>query len=182
MTVLNPSNRVAEVFGFEGRLVRIVLEEGPVDVMVDWNKTEHTRRHQLGLGPITDRSGIIRLSQVSDRCAGPPATITAAMAKGRTLRVLLGRVGQLSAVAPMAVMVATDIDPTDPALLDAGLYGIGVAAGPSEKILTFPAPVEPVNGWFPWWVSELAYAAALNENERRQAAGPAHSSRQARGC
>jgi hypothetical protein len=104
------------------------------------------------------------------RRVGPPVSVTGALATGRVLRRLLARVGQLSAIAPMAVLVHGEVEPTDAALLDAVLYGIGVAAevGGQRKALVEPEPVETFSGPFQWWVSELAYrelAPELDQSE-----------------
>jgi hypothetical protein len=93
----------------------------------------------------------------------PPATVLAAVTQGGQLRNLIERVGQLSAVAPMAVEVDHAVRSDDPALLDAGLYGVGVASVVSgrREVRVRPAPVAPTLGAFSWWVAELAYAELL---------------------
>jgi hypothetical protein len=94
------------------------------------------------------------------RTIRPPATVLAAVAKGRRLRNLIARVGQLSAVAPMVVEVDRAVSADDPALLDAALYGVGVASvvRGQREIRIRPAPVAPTIGVFSRWVAELAYA------------------------
>ena len=69
------------------------------------------------------------------------------------------RVGQMSAVAPMAVVVQGDVDPLDPWVLNAALYGMGVAQsrGGTVAPLSMPASVIPTLGVYRWWICELAY-------------------------
>jgi hypothetical protein len=100
------------------------------------------------------------------RTIRPPATVLAAVAQGHRLRALIERVGQLSALAPMVVEVDRDVSADDPALLDAGLYGVGVATvvRGQREVRVRPAPVVPTIGVFSWWVAELAYAELVTGN------------------
>jgi hypothetical protein len=100
------------------------------------------------------------------RTIRPPAMVLAAVAQGHRLRTLIERVGQLSALAPMVVEVDRDVSADDPALLDAGLYGVGVATvvRGQREVRVRPAPVVPTIGVFSWWVAELAYAELVTGN------------------
>ncbi len=93
------------------------------------------------------------------RVARPPVRITGALAIGRRFDRILRRVGQVSALAPMAVVVQHAVDPTDAGLLDAQLYGVGVGTA-VEGVVTAvlkAAPVIPTPGPYLWWIAELAY-------------------------
>lgn len=89
----------------------------------------------------------------------PPLAVSGVLAIGRNLERLLVRVGQLSAVASMAVVVQHDVDPADPWMLNASLYGVGVASSAHGDLVpvSAPEPVTPTLGPFMWWVAEKAY-------------------------
>lgn len=196
-------DHAAHVFGLEGRLVRLRLEEGPVHLTARIHEAEHARRCDYGIEALTDRGLVTALwevprDEVADpatipswaiqrlnkaggslvkegpggvrRQVGPPATVTGVLASGRVLSRLLVRVGQLSAIAPMAVILHGEVEPTDAALLDAALYGVGVITKVrgQREVLLFPEPVEEDDGPFPWWISELAYRELIRERDRSE--------------
>ena len=99
------------------------------------------------------------------RVLRPPLTITGAMAIGRRFDRILRRVGQVSAIAAMAVIVHRAVDPADAGLLDAQLYGVGVgtALGGVITPVVEAAPVVPTPGPYLWWIAELAYAQLVGE-------------------
>ena len=102
------------------------------------------------------------------RAARPPVSITGAIAVGRSFDRILARVGQVSALAPMAVIVDRAVDPTSSGVLDAQLYGVGVGvalAGDVTRVCD-AAPVIPTLGPFLWWVSELAYEQLVDSLSR----------------
>lgn len=92
-----------------------------------------------------------------------PVKISGVTAAGRNLPRLLERVGQLSAIAPMGVVVHNSLANSDPALLDAALYGVGIAraSGDHLELLACPESVHPTPGPFLWWIAELAYEQLL---------------------
>ena len=100
----------------------------------------------------TDGSALTRVSQ-------PPLNVSGALAVGRNLEHLVRRVGQLSAVAPMVVVLQGDVDQHDPWLLNASLYGMGVAQSRSGTLapISMPASVVPTLGAYRWWICEMAY-------------------------
>ena len=59
----------------------------------------------------------------------------------------------------MAVVTSSPVDDIDVGLLDAHLYGIGVAGWTSSRlvILVEPEPVVANRGPFLWWLAENAY-------------------------
>ena len=59
----------------------------------------------------------------------------------------------------MAVAVLGAVDPADPVVLEAQLYGVGVASvlGGDVTTLAAAAAVTPMPGPYLWWVTELAY-------------------------
>ena len=93
----------------------------------------------------------------------PPLNVTGAIAVGRLPERLVRRVGQLSAVASMAVVVQGDVDPADPWVLNAALYGMGVATCRSGRLTPVSEPnhVIPTLGAYRWWICELAYKQIL---------------------
>ena len=97
------------------------------------------------------------------RMVRPPVHISGVTASGRSLPRLLDCVGQLSAVASMGVVVHVGVTESDPALLDAALYGVGVAHahGHELELVLYPGVVQPTTGPFLWWVAELAYEQLL---------------------
>ena len=99
------------------------------------------------------------------RAARPPVRISGALAIGRQFDSVLRRVGQVSALAPMAVVVQRAIDPADAGLLDAQLFGVGVgtALGGVVTLLVEAAPVVPTPGPYLWWIAELAYEQLIGE-------------------
>ena len=97
------------------------------------------------------------------RLARPPVRFGGALSVGRTVRCPLERVGQVSALCPMGIAVLGGAEPDDPHVLEAGLYGVGVAhvrAGGVE-VAAEPAGVQPTPGPFLWWVAEKAYERCL---------------------
>ena len=104
------------------------------------------------------------------RAARPPVRITGALAIGRRFDRILTRVGQVSALAPMAVVVDRAVESTHSGVLDAQLYGVGVgvARGVGVTPMLAAAPVIPTPGPFQWWVSELAYKQLVDSLSRRQ--------------
>lgn len=105
---------------------------------------------------VTDGSSLMRKNQ-------PPLTVFGALAVGRSLERLVRRVGQLSAVAAMAVVVQGDVDPADPWMLNAALYGMGVASSKSGQLtpVSEPSHIIPTLGAYRWWICELAYTQIL---------------------
>ena len=93
----------------------------------------------------------------------PPLTVSGALAVGRRLERLVRRVGQLSAVASMAVVVQGDVDRADPWMLNAALYGIGVASSRGGQLtpVSEPRHIVPTLGAYRWWICELAYKQIL---------------------
>ncbi|MDE0613416.1 MAG: hypothetical protein OXI32_03275 [bacterium] len=89
----------------------------------------------------------------------PPLTVSGAFVVGDKLERLLRRVGQMSAIASMAVVVRREVDPSDPWMLNAALYGVGVAVSAHGDLtpVSEPEPVTPTLGPFMWWVAEKAY-------------------------
>jgi hypothetical protein len=130
----------------------------PAGAPPEW-AVQRLRRHLPAAIERTDEGGWARTIR-------PPAAVLAAVAQGRRLRNLIARVGQLSAVAPMVVEVDRTVRADDPALLDAGLYGVGVATvvRGQREVRIRPAPVVPTIGVFSWWVAELAYAELATGN------------------
>lgn len=110
----------------------------------------------LGRAPA---AAVVSRGEWLTRESRPPVCVSGALAVGRSLERLLHRVGQLSAVASMAVVVQRDVDPADPWMLDAALYGVGVARSDNDVLTTVsqPEPVTPTLGPYRWWISELAY-------------------------
>lgn len=100
---------------------------------------------------------------VCTRTATAPTTVTGAIAAGRTPSRLLERVGQLSAVCPMAIALPQQVARDEPAFLEAALYGVGVARATAADIeVMSPAePVSPTPGPFRWWIAERAYEVVL---------------------
>lgn len=109
----------------------------------------------------TDGSALTRANQ-------PPLNVSGALAVGRNLEHLVRRVGQLSAVAPMAVVLQGDVDQHDPWLLNASLYGMGVAQSRSGTLapISMPASVTPTLGAYRWWICELAYAQLIEHTQQ----------------
>ena len=105
------------------------------------------------------------------RAARPPLRITGALAIGRRFDRILRRVGQVSALAPMAVVVPQAVDPTDAGLLDAQLYGVGVgsALGGVVTPVIGAAAVVPTLGPYLWWIAELAYERFVGGLQPRRA-------------
>lgn len=98
------------------------------------------------------------------RVAHSPLVVTGVLAVGRSLDRPLRRVGQLSAVAPMAVVVQHQVEADDPALLEATLYGVGVGCSMRGALtrISEPEPVIPRPGPFLWWIAELAYQELID--------------------
>lgn len=98
------------------------------------------------------------------RVVCPPLVLSGALAVGRRLDRPLRRVGQLSAIAPMAVVGQLQVDADDPVLLEAALYGVGVGCATSGALtrLVEPEPVIPMPGPFLWWIAELAYQQLID--------------------
>jgi hypothetical protein len=117
------------------------------------------------------RSAVRRTRAGYIRVARPPLSITGVVAAGQELNRLLERVGQLSAIAPMGAALTRGVEASDAALLEARLFGIGVAqfTGDAPSLLAGAEPVHPTAGPFLWWVAELAYEQLL---ERLIDAGP----------
>ena len=101
----------------------------------------------------TDGSALIRVGR-------PPLNVSGALAVGRSVERLVRRVGQLSAVAPMGIVVQRDVEPTDPWLLNAALYGMGTAISRGGAMISISKPecVIPTLGAYRWWICEMAYA------------------------
>ena len=101
---------------------------------------------------IADGGSLIRESR-------PPLTVSGVLAVGHSLERLVRRVGQLSAVASMAVVVQRDVDPVDPWMLNAALYGVGVARSRNGVLTSVSEPkhIIPTLGAYRWWICELAY-------------------------
>ena len=99
------------------------------------------------------------------RTVRPPLRITGALAIGWRFDRILRRVGQVSALAPMAIVVQRAVDPIDAGLLDAQLYGVGVGSvlGGVVTPILGAAAVVPTPGPFLWWVAELAYERLLED-------------------
>lgn len=99
------------------------------------------------------------------RAARPPVRISGALAIGRRFDSVLRRVGQVSALAPMAVIVQRAIDPADAGLLNAQLFGVGVGTALDGVItpLVEAAPVVPTPGPYLWLIAELAYEKLVGE-------------------
>ena len=93
------------------------------------------------------------------RMSRPPLKVTGAIAVGRSPERLVRRVGQLSAVAPMAVVLQGGVERHDPWLLNTSLYGMGVAQsrGGTVTTLSMPDDVTPTLGPYRWWICEMAY-------------------------
>ena len=98
-----------------------------------------------------------------ERIACPPLVISGVVAVGRRFERLLRRVGQLSAIAPMGVVIQREVDDADPGMLEANLYGVGVGCSANGEItqVSVPEPVVPMPGPFLWWVAELAYGQLI---------------------
>lgn len=98
------------------------------------------------------------------RVAHPPLVVTGVLAVGRSLDRPLRRVGQLSAVAPMAIVVSHQVEADNPVLLEAALYGVGVGCSTRGALtrISEPEPVLPRPGPFLWWVAELAYQQLID--------------------
>lgn len=110
-------------------------------------------------------AGIVAFDDGSfERIACPPLVVSGAVAAGRKFERLLQRVGQLSAVAPMAVVIQREVDQADPGLLEANLYGVGVGCSINGQLtrVSEPEPVVPMPGPFLWWVAELAYGQLID--------------------
>ena len=101
---------------------------------------------------VTDGGSLIRESR-------PPLTVSGVLAVGPSLERLVRRVGQLSAVASMAVVVQRDVDPADPWMLNAAVYGVGVARSRNGRLAAVSEPkhIIPTLGAYRWWICELAY-------------------------
>ena len=109
-------------------------------------------------------AGVVAVSNGSfTRLLAPPLTVTGVLAAGRKPERLVYRVGQLSAVASMAIVVQGDVDPADPWILNAGLYGMGVACSRKGQLtrLSEPGHVTPTLGVYRWWICERAYEQLL---------------------
>ena len=120
------------------------------------------RLHGIPVGVVEELDGSVI------RAARLPVTITGAIAVGRSVTRVLARVGQVSALAPMAVIVDRAVDPTSSGVLDAQLYGVGVGvalAGDFKRVHD-AAPVIPTPGPFLWWVSEMAYEQLVDSFSR----------------
>ena len=98
------------------------------------------------------------------RVAHPPLVVTGVLAVGRSLDRPLRRVGQLSAVAPMAIVVQHQVEVDNPVLLEAALYGVGVGCSTRGALtrISEPEPVLPQPGPFLWWIAELAYQQLID--------------------
>ena len=98
------------------------------------------------------------------RIVRPPLVVSGALAVGRSLDRPLRRVGQLSAIAPMAVVVQHQVNTDDPGLLEASLYGVGVGCSTNGVVtrISEPEPVIPMPGPFLWWVAEVAYQQMID--------------------
>ena len=98
------------------------------------------------------------------RVVRPPLVVSGVLATGRSLDRPLRRVGQLSAIAPMAVVVQHQVNIDDPGLLEAALYGVGVGCSANGVVtrISEPEPVIPMPGPFLWWVAELAYQQMID--------------------
>ena len=98
------------------------------------------------------------------RVVCPPLVLSGALAVGRNLDRPLRRVGQVSAIAPMAVVGQHRVDVDDPVLLEAALYGVGVGCSTSGALTRIldPEPVIPMPGPFLWWIAELAYQRMID--------------------
>ncbi|MEO1061939.1 MAG: hypothetical protein AAFZ07_11010 [Actinomycetota bacterium] len=127
------------------------IELGYEDVP-DWVK-EATDRAPKGV--LTRRQGIL------GRTVQPPLRVRGALAIGRSFDAVLRRVGQVSALAPTAVIMRRPVEEDEPGLLNARLYGVGVAQeeGGVARALLYPGPVAPTLGPYSWWVAEMAYEA-----------------------
>lgn len=103
-------------------------------------------------------------SDLLQRVVHPPLTVSGVLAVGRSLDRPLRRVGQLSAVAPMAVVVQHQVEADDPVLLEAALYGVGVGCSTRGALtrISEPEPVIPRPGPFLWWIAELAYQQLID--------------------
>jgi hypothetical protein len=91
----------------------------------------------------------------------PPITVRGAAAVGPTLRSLLDALGPLSSVCPTAAVLTTEEpEPTHPARLDAGLFGVavGVAEGDGIRVLSEPAAVRGDLGPYQWHLAEVVYS------------------------
>ena len=93
------------------------------------------------------------------RMSRPPLNVTGALVVGHSSERLVRRVGQLSAVAPMAVVLQGEVDPHDPWVLTASLHGMGIAQsrGGTVTMLSMPDGVIPTLGPYRWWICEMAY-------------------------
>lgn len=98
------------------------------------------------------------------RVVRSPVVVSGVLAVGRSLDRPLRRVGQLSAVAPMAIVVQHQVEADDPVLLEAALYGVGVGCSMRGALtrISEPEPVIPRPGPFLWWIAELAYQELID--------------------
>ena len=117
------------------------------------------------------RDAVERAGSSYVHVARPATVVTGAVAVGRDLPRLLARVGQLSAVAPMGLVRRGGVESSDACVLNAALYGVGVAAfvNSEVEVILEPQAVRPTPGPFLWWTAELAYAEILDNLSR---AGP----------
>ena len=97
------------------------------------------------------------------RLARPPVRFGGALSIGRTAERPLRKVTQVSALTEMGIAVLGGAAEDDPAVLDARLFGVGVAHVRSGEVEveSAPAAVPPTPGPFMWWVAEKAYEQLL---------------------
>jgi hypothetical protein len=121
----------------------------PRDALPDWVV------HRLALADVVEIGDVVR------RHVRPPLIIRGAAVVGRSLPLLLDALGPLSSVcATAAVLTNGSPSPSDPALLDAQLFGVavGVAAAGGIRVLNEAQTVRPDVGAYQWHVAELVYS------------------------
>jgi hypothetical protein len=113
---------------------------------------------------VTARLARVSVAQVGTtvrRDVRPPVRLRGAAAVGPRLARLLDALGPLSAVCPTAAVLTRGWPAaSDPALLDAQLFGVGVAVADHDGVHVV-APAQPVRadiGAYQWHVAELVYA------------------------
>ena len=118
-------------------------------------------------GWVVDRLSALPMTTIGDviYCRlRPPLIVRGVAAAGRSLGRLLDDLGPFSAVCPAAAVVTgPESPPSDPAFLDARLFGVGVGlrCGHRIRVLSGAEPVDPEIGPYEWYLAEVLYSEML---------------------
>ena len=113
---------------------------------------------RLSAVPVATPDGVIY------RRLRPPLIVQGVAAAGRSLKRLLDDLGPFSAVCPAAAVVTgSEPLPSDPAFLDAQLFGVGVGLrwGHRIRVLSGADRVDPELGPYQWHLAEMLYSEML---------------------